>query len=408
MFTKTINQKKENDLLANHSLSIPENIKTTINERWFYLYEWIWVNDLKLSIERDFLKYMNILGLPLAIIVLIPSVIFIYAIWILFLPFFFLWLFLINFFLLVFLAILSIKRSFILSKNAYVLLTDSHISLNWKIWKLSDFNINSKEIKYISNLFEEEIFQPSYIDITKGSFYEDVKKKLFSWYKNIMRFWNSRSREIWNLMILVLALYSAYAISLWIIYFFWIIFIWLLWILLSIINKKILLISGHEVISINDKFEYIDENSNKLNIRKEEILELLNDAKNNDWKDSLLTKINSWIEDINKYASNSIDTSLVLKKQIKDSKYSEMFNFSIYNSWIKKQIYEPLKEINNLLEKNLDNLKNKKIEINNQIQETKEDSLKGWLISSEKRIEIRIEEFDKHLLNIKSYLEKLS
>ena len=33
MFTKTINQKKENDLLANHSLSIPENIKTTINER---------------------------------------------------------------------------------------------------------------------------------------------------------------------------------------------------------------------------------------------------------------------------------------------------------------------------------------------------------------------------------------
>jgi len=62
---------------------------------------------------------------------------------------------------------------------------------------------------------------------------------------------------------------------------------------LSIINKKILLISGHEITTINDHFENIDKDSKLLIKEKDKLSILLNDAMKSDWKDNLLTKINS-------------------------------------------------------------------------------------------------------------------
>jgi len=44
-----------------------------------------------------------------------------------------------------------------------------------------------------------------------------------------------------------------------------------------------------------------------------------------------------------------------------------MFNFNIYNSWIKKQIYIPLQQISDLLQKNLDELIKNKNNIEKQI-----------------------------------------
>jgi hypothetical protein len=52
-----------------------------------------------------------------------------------------------------------------------------------------------------------------------------------------------------------------------------------------------------------------------------------------------------------------------LKQDIENSEYKEMFDFSIYNSWIKKQITIPLEQIKTLLEKNLKVLNNQKQEI---------------------------------------------
>jgi hypothetical protein len=53
-----------------------------------------------------------------------------------------------------------------------------------------------------------------------------------------------------------------------------------------------------------------------------------------------------------------------------------MFNFSIYNSWIKKQIYIPLKQILYLLQKNLDKLNENKTNIETEIFKTIDDSFK--------------------------------
>lgn len=409
MLTKTraINEE-EDDLNTNHSFSIPENIKKDINEKWFHLYNWIWEKDVKQSIERDFLKTIKFAWPIISILLVLPAAFFV-IIWSIPIGvlYFLIWLVILNTILLVYLTIIAIIRSNILRKNAYVLLTDSSISINWKIKKLEEFSINELDIKNISNTFEEEIFGDSNIEKSKKWFLEQVMSQIWDWYSKIFRFTSWRSRDSWKLMLLWLVLYTIYAFSLWIIYFIWIFFIWIFWNILSIINKKIMLISWHEITSINSNFESINSSSNNLLKEKNNLSNLLADAMQNDWKDSLLTKINSWIENINKNASSAVNTSIKLKTRIKESIYKEMFNFWIYNSWIKKEILVPLFQIIALLEKNLNILKEQNISITEQIKVTPDPSLSGPLVASKTRIEMRIVEIEKHISSINGYIEKL-
>lgn len=59
MSTKTETIKQNNDLDANHYFVIPKNIQKDIQNKGFYLYEWIGEQDVKQSIERDFLKMIK-------------------------------------------------------------------------------------------------------------------------------------------------------------------------------------------------------------------------------------------------------------------------------------------------------------------------------------------------------------
>ena len=301
-------------------------------------------------------------------------------------------------------VILAIKRSTVLRKNSQVLITDSSISINWRINKLNKF-IYDIDLKQIWDLFEEDLFKKSNIHKTKKQFSDQVIKQITSWYSKIWSMW--RWKNWAQVIILLWALYSVYALSLWFIYLFWIFFIWIFWNILSVINKKLLLISGHEITTINDNFENIDEDSKELIIEKDKLSTLLTSAMNNDWEDSLLTKINSWIKNINENASNAVDTSIELKERIEKSQYKEMFNFSIYNSWIKKQILVPLEQISNLLEKNLEKLNQNKIDIEKQILETTNQSFAWPLIASKTRTEMNINDIEKHIKWINIYINKL-
>ena len=409
MLTKTKTETIQNpNLSASQCFNIPKIIQKDINEKWFHLYNWIWEDDVKLSIERDFLKYISKYWTAISISLILPALILWYISETLFYIYFFWFLWIINIVLLLFLTLISIKRSSILRKNAQVLITDSSISINWKIRKLQNNKIVSNEnLDWIWKLFEEKIFQESNIGKTKKWFFTQVVDQITEWFAFIFKSWKWSSRDSQKGMLVLLVLYLIYTISISIIYFFWILFIWIFWIFLSFINKKILLISGHKITSINNGFENIDSYSKELIKEKNNLSNLLDNAMNNDWKDSLLTKINDWIENINLYASRSVDRSLELKKEIKTSKYKEMFNFSIYNSWIKKQIYIPLEQIVKLLEKNLGILKTKKESIKKQILQTKDPSLQCPLIANKKRIEMRIVEIEKHIKKINIYMNKL-
>ena len=405
--TKTI-KEKNNDLKNNHYFSIPKNIQKNINERWFALYNWIWTQDIKQSIERDFLKLLNKLWTIWAIVLILPTIILLWIKSPLAYPVFFWILWIINIIFLIYLLIIAIKRSSILRKNAYVLITDKAVSINGKIKYIKENKIfSNKNLKQISELFEEELFKKSKIEKSKQWFRKQVIDKVKYWYWKIVNSTSSSSRDNWWWLILLLALYTAYVASVWIIYFIWIFFIWIFWNLLSFINKQILLTTGHIITTINDYFEKIENNSNNLVKEKNDLTILLNQASNNNWKDSLLIKINNWIKKINTNASNAIDSSLNLKNVINNSKYKEIFNFSIYNSWIKKQIYIPLSEILNLLEKNLNLLKLNLENIEKEILKITDESLKWPLVTSKTRTEMQIQNLEKHILWIKHYINKL-
>lgn len=410
MITKNKNIKEnKNDPSINHFISIPEKIQNEINTKWFFLYNWIWSNDVKHSIERDFLKAIwSWTWQFLSWVFVLISALILYWNESLFYSFFFLWLLIISIIFIIYLSALTIIRSNILRKNAYVLITNSYSSIDWKIENLEWGKIKlSQKQKDIETLFEESIFSESNLWNTKSSLFKEVINKLWSWYKYIFKIWNWRSKNSGQIILILIAIYSAYVLSIWFIYIIWIFFVWIFGIFISIINKQILIITWHKITKINDNFENIDKSSKQLIKEKEELSILLKNAWENNWVDNLLSNINLKIKHINKNANISVETSIKLKREIQNSKYSKMFNFSIYNSWIKNQILIPLEQIKDLLQKNLDNLilNNEKLEI--QIINTNDESMKWPLILTKQRSIMRIEELKNNIVFIQEYINKL-
>ncbi len=408
MFTK-INKITKKKLQVNHAYSIPKNIQNNINKKWFYLYNWIWEQDVRQSIERDFLKLIKKFWTFFSFILIIPSIIILF-IWTtsIFNLYFFWVLWFINIFLFFYLIIIGVKRSNILRKNSQVLITNIAISINWNINQINKSNkfFYNSELKKIWYQFEEDLFQESNINKSKKQILNQIKKQTINWYNKILKMFGW-SKNSFKLIISLWFLYSVYLLSLWFIYFFWIFFIWIFWNILTYINKQILLITWHEITTINNHFENIDKYSVRLIKEKEILSNLLSKAKKNDWKDSLLTKINSWIKNINNNASNAINTSIELKWTIEKSQYKKMFNFNIYNSWIKKQILTPLEQIKDLLNTNLLKLEETLKQITIQIKETTNSSLSWPLTANKLRIEKKIVDIKKHMKAMDIYINKL-
>jgi len=398
-------ETKINDLETNHLFTIPNNIEEKINERWFFLYNWIGEKDVKESLERDFLKSIDKFWIAIALLMVIPwfiaysswSIVYILAL-----------ILILNIIFLSYLIFLSIKRSSILRKNAYVVLTNNYISINWNIKKKTDFDkTDFDKINKISTLFEEKIFEESNIKNSKSSLTKKLWEKFTLWFTNILKIWRWNSKNSWQLVLILILLYLVYAFTLLLIYIIWIFLVWIFWIFLNLINKKILLIKWHKITKINSNFENIDLFSNNLSDERTELENLLNEAKNNNWIDSLLTKINSKLELINSNANKAINTNIELKKDIENSNYKEMFDYTTYNSWIKKQIIIPLEQIKALLEKNLEILSNQKKEIQDLLK-IETDPRKSWpILASKKRVEMRIEEIQIHIEKMSLFINKL-
>lgn len=389
--------------------SLPSHIQSEVDEKWFFLYNWISSEDVKASIEKDFLNIINKIWWFLAVIVVILWVFTYWSIRALLLTFLsFVWF--TSILILLFLSFIAAKRSKILSKNAFVVLTNNYVSLNWKILKYDEISKMQGDLKSIEKEFDESLFWESNLFILKSDLTKQIWNKLIDWYQKIWKFlWNrwSYSNDSSKTLILVYGIYTFYAIFMWIVYFVWTFFLWIFTLFLNFINKFILKIKWQEVISINSMFNKIDSNSNILNNEKNNLTKNLLKAKNNEWQDALLLNINSWINKITKESNIAVNNSLSLEKKLKDSKYNDFFDFSIYNSWIKKQIYDPLQEIKNILEKNLEVLIKTKSEIISQTNSTKEVWFKAALESQTKRLEMRIEDMKSNINLIKSYMEKI-
>ncbi len=397
--------------MKNNTLNIPSNILDDIQNRWFHLYEWISSEEIKISIERDFLKMIKKYWLIISIFFVVPV-----AFWFLvsnFAGFIILGIsfLILNIIFSVYLFFLSISRTKILKNNSFVILTDNYISIDWDIFKFEELKKeNIENIYKIWEIFEEKLFEKSKINESKAGLKKIVFQDLASGYKKIFEMWGkniSRSRDSGKIILLLWALYTLYLASIFFVYIIWIFLIWWFWKFINFVNKKILLIYGHKITKINYQFEEIDKNSKKILDEKNTLEKYFSDSLDNKWQDSLLLKINESIKFINNIADDSINISVELKKDIKASKYNSMFNYEIFNNWLKKEIKYPLEQLKKLLEKNLERIQDEKQSTNEQIAKTKDQKNIWALVSSQKRVEMRIEEIKKHIESIDFYIKKL-
>lgn len=140
----------------------------------------------------------------------------------------------------------------------------------------------------------------------------------------------------------------------------------------------------------------------------QENIRFLTEAKNANWTENLSTKINSSFLEINNLALNSTNLSIKLRKKLQNSDYKNIFNFTKYDSWLKKQIILPLRNLIEVLEKNEKILKNNIKSIENQILQIEDSSLQKPLELQKIRLENQLENISKTIINLKSQISKVN
>lgn len=384
---------------------IPENIQKEINEKWFFVYNWIDEKEIKTSIQIDFLEKLYYASLPILIIfgaiwffVQSSSKLLILTIW---------WLIgFLSIIMIIYLIIISIKITLKAWKISHLIITNKYFSINKKILELQDWNkiILDKESQKIWETFDEELFKNSELKEKKDLVFKSLIKKSEENFYTILKFAKDIDKRLVSLVYII---FGAFWVASFIIYIVWIFFAAILWIFINFAIRKYLIFKWNKILKINEDFKEIEKFSLNLINEKEILQKNLFEASENEWKDGLLLKINSWIEKVNKNANNSVNKNLELIKELKTSDFDKIFDYNLYNYWLKKQISTPIIWIIELLEKNIKVLDNQIFENEKIVQNTENINNQNQIIFSIERLKSRKNEIEKHIFTMKSYLEKL-
>ena len=384
---------------------IPENIQKEINEKWFFVYNWIDEQEIKTSIQIDFLEKLYYASLPILIIfgaiwffVQSSSKLLILTIW---------WLIgFLSIIMIIYLIIISIKITLKAWKISHLIITNKYFSINKKILELQDWNkiILDKESQKIWETFDEELFKNSELKEKKDLVFKSLIKKSEENFYTILKFAEDIDKRLVSLVYII---FGAFWVASFIIYIVWIFFAAILWIFINFAIRKYLIFKWNKILKINEDFKEIEKFSLNLINEKEILQKNLFEASENEWKDGLLLKINSWIEKVNKNANNSVNKNSELIKELKTSDFDKIFDYNLYNYWLKKQISTPIIWIIELLEKNIKVLDNQIFENEKIVQNTENINNQNQIIFSIERLKSRKNEIEKHIFTMKSYLEKL-
>lgn len=395
---------------------IREEIQTTVDERGFYLYEWISREELKMSIRADYLNIATKSSIPLAIVTFVMGVIgfalgnitgIILAIFgILF--FFYL-------FVGIFLIFKMLQKWSMYSRIANVIFTDNHLITHSKVFERENFDENNPIFEKTKKLFHEELFEssrlPNYIE-TQKSVLTTQLGKIFKNSAKILESVNKNSHSDKNnpagIILLIFIIGGLlFAIMMGITYFIGVPIVYLLASLYARIMHAILLTTNNTEYKIQSLFTRIDNNSHKLQNEKNTLVSSLTEAKNNEWLENLSGRINDAFKKLNIFANSTTNDSITLRKMLEKSKYHDIFNFPKYDTWIKNQVLTPIIELISLLEKNENIVTNTISALNSQILQTSDPSHQKPLELQKKRLELHLEELKKMKQILASYQEKL-
>jgi hypothetical protein len=403
MFTRTLPQPETDTTTS------VQSIEQSVNERGFYLYEWISEDEFRMTIDRDYLQIVKWASIPLAVITAIGGFIgysggvigSILAVLTILIAFYGI-LFLILFFRTIF-------RSYLYVQSADIVITDNHyISGESIIEKQDRIKIDASFGKF-ETAFDEKFLWASTLAEKKERAKKDLLDTLgdiFSWGGGLIKNMGN-SRDSGGIIIILLIVGFFYTAMMGLVYFIGLFFLAIMGRIFAKWAHYYLLARRNIEYKIQDLFTSIDISARQLEQEKMNTISLLSEAEQNAWKDNLSGNINNSLELLGKLTGNSTDESIELKKLLENSRYKDVFNFVKYGNWVKKQILEPIESILLLLQKNHDILIKTRDTLENQISTESDPWLQKPLILQKERIILQIKNFERIMIMLEGYREKL-
>lgn len=386
-------------------INTPEQVEKQVDERWFFLYEWISPDELRMTLERDYLRIVRKSSIPLAIITAIAGFIG------------FAWgpigtiiaiLITLGIFYSIIGIILALQffyRSYLYTRGANVIITDNHY-VSW--WKITE-KWNSEIFKKFEDIFDEPFLWKSKLAekkaIAKTELFDNLKEIASGWWKILQSVW--RSRDSGGIVLVILIASFLYAAMMGLVYFIGIFFITIFGRIFSWLAHRYLIAMNNTEHKIQNLFWEIHTASENLKFNQKNTISLLTDAWRNEWTENLSGRLSESFEVIGKLAETATDKTIKLRKTIESSSYKDIFNFNKYGSWVKTQILEPIESILLLLSSNSVTLKSTISSLENQISETSDPSLQKPLILQQERLKMQIENFERVTEMLEWYREKL-
>ena len=334
--------KKYPDYINNEILSEIEN-------KWFYVYNYISLQELLMTARKDFLEILSKINIAFAIITILLWVLsffsgsFLLLFLFLFLAYFII--FTIIFFKLLWRTKLYLYISEVVYTKTGLMISDDYL------YYFKDKEKLDEKLKKYENVFDEYLSKPSNLEevISKK------KKEVLEW--SLKKSWNvtellarlSRSREWWQIAIAILFSTFIYIASLYAFYYIGYFF--------SFLFSKIYLFFLKIFISFKDKIELkiknktldIDEKLSKMNL----IYKVLKNKIDN-FKAWEISNIWDFVEDKFWDFYNQMDLVLKDVKQLKNliekSKYKDVIDFDLFKKYLKKNFNAPVKDMISLLE----------------------------------------------------------
>ena len=404
--TRTLPLGEENSKLEETLTEMQEQV----DERGFYLYEWISPDELRMSVQADYLQIVRWASIPLAIVTFIFGLMGLAAgpIGVIgailgVLGVFYGLLFL-------YLVIQMIRRSYLYTRGADVIVTDDHYVSGGAIVEKRDFQGQKEAFSTLERLFREPLFGSSgmseYMKMERKNLFAQLKDIAYGWGKIIEKV--GRSRDSGAIILVVIAWGILYGMMMAGVYFVGVFFVALLARLFSWIAHTVLLAVNNLEYEIQNLFQKITESSISLKKEKKNTISLLTEAGRNEWAENLKWRIEDSFTVVNAEASNALEKSEKLRVFLEKSKYKNIFNFQKYSSWIRTQILEPIDEIYDLLSSNHEKIIDTHRSIETQISETREPSLKHPLELQRDRLILQEESISRMMKMLEGYREKLT
>lgn len=358
-------------------MKISEDIKLNIEKKWIFVYEYISINELFLTIKKDFLLIIWKFHIPIFVIILIISV------WLLLNNFafelqywnitywsssdtpiihsvFFIikWLMILYSFIFIFIFSKFLLRTYYFLLISKVVLTDKWLIIWNKIFEYWD-KIKQKTLKKYEKMFDEYLFSNSnlanninYLNSNINSIISKHSKVLEDLNKN-----NNKNDNSINLLFIIYVIaFFIFVISIklfyYIWYFIWFLFFWFIYFILKFFLK----------------YKYSVEDEIRLLLLKlDEIFFTISNLWEEIKKD--FDKFNSWnIFNLEKVVSKKFDTFYLsvsssfkiknnLIKILETTNYRNLINFSILSLYIKEKYNSPLNNIIYVLDKTIIKIK---------------------------------------------------